>query len=81
MATTVDRNSQRSTAPKRPASHTGKWLKDLVPTAVALGIFLVLWQLFTMMPEANLPGPITTVAETWNYIVNPFFDNGGTDKG
>jgi len=34
-----------------------------------------------MTPEANLPGPITTVTETWKYIVDPFFDNGGTDKG
>lgn len=81
MATTVDRNSQRGSSPKKSSSKFGKQLKNLVPTLVALGIFIVLWQLFTLTPDANLPGPITTVAETWKYIVDPFFDNGGTDKG
>lgn len=80
MATTLDRDSQRGSSAKK-SSQGGKWLKNLVPTAIALGILLVAWQLFTISPDANLPGPITTVTETWKYIVDPFFDNGGTDKG
>ena len=29
-----------------------------------------------------MPSPITVIQETWDpYIINPFFDNGGTDKG
>jgi len=34
-----------------------------------------------MSPEATLPTPIDTITETWELIINPFFDNGGTDKG
>lgn len=81
MATTVDRDSRRSSSRKKFSPQIGKRLKNLVPTLVVLGIILVLWQLFSSTPDANLPGPITTVTETWKYIVDPFFDNGGTDKG
>jgi nitrate/nitrite transport system permease protein len=81
MATTADRDSRRSSSRKKFSLQLGKRLKNLVPTLIALGIFLVLWQLFSSTPDANLPGPITTVTETWKYIIDPFFDNGGTDKG
>ncbi|XGB43150.1 MAG: nitrate ABC transporter permease [Nodosilinea sp. LVE1205-7] len=59
----------------------GQSLQALLPPAIALLLFLALWQLFTMAPGATLPTPIRTVTETWELIVNPFFDNGGTDKG
>lgn len=81
MTTTVDRDSKRSSSPKKFSPQFGKRLKNMVPTIIALGIFLVIWQLFSSTPDANLPGPITTLTETWKYIVDPFFDNGGTDKG
>lgn len=56
--------------------------KKLLPPLLALVIFLVIWQIFTMGENPNLPSPITVIQETWNpYIINPFFDNGGTDKG
>ncbi|MBD2344071.1 nitrate ABC transporter permease [Anabaena subtropica] len=57
-------------------------LKKVVPPLVALGIFLVIWQLVCLNPDLKLPGPIETIAETWDpFIINPFFDNGGNDKG
>jgi nitrate/nitrite transport system permease protein len=56
-------------------------VQNTVPPAIALFIFLVIWQLLCMGKNPNLPGPITTIQETVNYIINPFFDNGGTDKG
>jgi len=59
----------------------GQGLQAMVPPAIALLVFLALWQLFTMAPGATLPTPIRTVTETWELIVNPFFDYGGTDKG
>jgi nitrate/nitrite transport system permease protein len=35
-----------------------------------------------MSPDSNLPSPITVFQDTWDpLIINPFFDNGGTDKG
>lgn len=80
MATTLDRNPRSSRSPQF-FSQFGKQLKNLVPTAIALGIILVIWQLFSASPDATLPGPIQTVSETWKLIIDPFFDNGGTDKG
>lgn len=56
-------------------------LKGLIPPVVALVVFLVVWQILTMSPSANLPTPIRTVQDTWELIVNPFFNYGGTDKG
>lgn len=56
-------------------------LEDLVPPIVAIAIFLVLWQLFTAIPGATLPGPIKVVQDTWILIGYPFYDRGGTDKG
>jgi nitrate/nitrite transport system permease protein len=59
----------------------GSWFKGLIPPVVALLIFLAVWQVLTMSPGANLPTPVRTVQDTWDLIVNPFFNYGGTDKG
>jgi bicarbonate transport system permease protein len=56
-------------------------LGDLIPPAIAIAIFLVLWQLFSWIPGATLPGPIRVVQETRTLIMYPFYDRGGTDKG
>ena len=56
-------------------------LGDLIPPVIAIAIFLVLWQLFSWLPGATLPGPIRVVQETWTLILYPFYDKGGTDKG
>ncbi len=50
-------------------------------SAIALLITLTLWQLLCASPQAPLPGPIKVLQDTWDLIINPFFDNGGTDKG
>ena len=78
MATTLDRRPKRS---PQSFAQLGKHLTNLIPTAIALGVILVLWQLFSANPDATLPGPVQTVSETWKLIIDPFFDNGGTDKG
>lgn len=79
-----------TTLQRRPASyanqnswfsHLQKQFPDLIPPAVALLIFLVVWQLFSWMPGATLPGPIQVVQDTWILIFWPFYDRGGTDKG
>lgn len=62
-----------------------KWgynqIKAAIPPAIAVIIFLLIWQLLTLSPEANLPSPLRTFEDTWELIVDPFFDNGGIDKG
>jgi len=56
-------------------------LGDLRPPLIAIAIFLVIWQLFSAIPGATLPGPIRVVRETWTLIIYPFYDKGNTDKG
>jgi bicarbonate transport system permease protein len=58
-----------------------KLLPDLVPPLVAIAIFLLVWQIFSLTPGATLPGPIKVVQETWILIGWPFYDRGGIDKG
>lgn len=48
---------------------------------IAIVIFLAVWQLLCLSPEASLPGPIKVVNDTWELIIDPFFNNGGTDVG
>ena len=62
-------------------SRLKKLLPDLVPPLIAIAIFLLVWQIFSMVPGATLPGPIKVVQETWILIGWPFYDRGGIDKG
>ncbi|KJH72756.1 nitrate ABC transporter permease [Aliterella atlantica] len=56
--------------------------KKIIPPVAAIAIFLIIWQLLTLGESPNIPAPLTVLQETWDpYIINPFFDNGGTDKG
>ena len=73
------RNKKRNGQQKAIASFVRK---KVIPPLLALAVFLAIWQLLTMGEKPNLPSPITVIQETWDpYIINPFFDNGGTDKG
>lgn len=58
-----------------------KQFPDLLPPLIAIAIFLVIWQLFSMTPGATLPGPVKVIQDTWILILYPFYDRGGTDKG
>jgi nitrate/nitrite transport system permease protein len=55
--------------------------KKIIRPLVAIAVLLVIWQILCSSPTSSLPGPIKAVQESWNLIINPFFDNGGTDKG
>jgi len=75
---------KRSATPKldnKLLSSLQKKIPDLIPPAIAITIFLVLWQLFSWIPGATLPGPIQVIQDTWLLILYPFYDKGGTDKG
>lgn len=83
MTAELDQGSKNRAASRRSSvlSGLGKRAKNLWPPLIALGVFLVVWQLACSSPDANLPGPIQVISETWDLIIDPFFDNGGTDKG
>jgi nitrate/nitrite transport system permease protein len=55
--------------------------RKVVAPLIAVAVFLVIWQLLTLSPDANLPSPIKVVEQTWELIINPFFDKGATNKG
>ncbi|AFY89025.1 MULTISPECIES: nitrate ABC transporter permease [Chroococcidiopsis] len=78
MTATLDR-SRKSLQQKAIAKFIAK---KVIPPIVAIAIFALIWQLLTMSGILALPSPIEVIQETWDpYIINPFFDNGGTDKG
>lgn len=64
-------------------SNLQKWFPDVIPPLVAILVFLVVWQLFTLNPESTLPGPIKVLQESWTKIFWPFAypDREGTAKG
>lgn len=79
MTATLESRSRKSLQQKAIAKFVAK---KLIPPIVAIAIFSVIWQLLTMSGILALPSPIAVIQETWDpYIINPFFDNGGTDKG
>jgi nitrate/nitrite transport system permease protein len=52
-----------------------------VPPLVVIAIGLVLWEMICNRPGATLPPPSKVLSDTWELIVDPFFDRGGLDKG
>lgn len=56
--------------------------RKIVAPIIAIAIFLTIWQILSAGENPNLPAPLTVLKDTWDpLIVNPFYDNGGTDKG
>jgi bicarbonate transport system permease protein len=56
-------------------------LDDILTPLVTAIVLLIIWQIFSSLPGANLPSPVRVVQETWVLILYPFYDRGGTDKG
>jgi nitrate/nitrite transport system permease protein len=55
--------------------------RAVIPPVIVLGLILVAWQLLCSAPGSSLPAPSKVVADSWDFIVDPFYDNGGVDKG
>jgi nitrate/nitrite transport system permease protein len=60
---------------------SNKKTRKIVAPLIAISVILVIWQILTLSPDANLPSPIKVVEQTWELIINPFFDKGATNKG
>ncbi|HEX4916303.1 MAG TPA: nitrate ABC transporter permease [Limnobacter sp.] len=56
-------------------------LGKLVPPVVIMALLLLIWEILCSQEGARLPSPSKVVSDTWELIVNPFFNNGGTDVG
>lgn len=53
----------------------------VVPPLMTIGFLLLLWQMLCGQEGSSLPPPSKVLSDTWELIVDPFFDNGGTDVG
>jgi nitrate/nitrite transport system permease protein len=60
---------------------SNKKTRKVVAPLLAIAVLLIIWQLLTLSPDANLPSPIKVVQQTWELIIDPFFDKGATNKG
>jgi nitrate/nitrite transport system permease protein len=54
---------------------------DALPPLLAVAALVAVWEALCSGPDASLPPPSRVIAETWELIVDPFFDRGGIDKG
>ena len=53
----------------------------VIPPVIVIGLILFVWQLLCSAPGSSLPAPTKVVSDAWEFIVDPFYDNGGVDKG
>jgi len=53
----------------------------MLPPAIVIALSLVAWELLCGKTGATLPPPSRVINDAWDLIVDPFFDNGGLDKG
>lgn len=53
----------------------------VIPPLIVLALLLLAWQLLCSSPTSNLPSPLKVLDDTWDFIIDPFYDNGGVDKG
>lgn len=81
MTARSSRSNLMSSLPTQILTQLRKQAADAVPPMIALLIFLVIWQILCSGPKAPLPAPLTVISETWDLIIDPFFDRGDTDKG
>ncbi|MBA4725943.1 MAG: nitrate ABC transporter permease [Pseudomonas sp.] len=64
------------------ARRSGRYaVQQLVPPLVILLLLGVIWEMLCSGADAALPPPSQVIAETWELIVDPFYDNGGNDVG
>jgi nitrate/nitrite transport system permease protein len=73
--------------PKRPPFR-GRLLNKLrtiaanvIPPVVVIALALLVWELICRKAGATLPPPSRVIKDTWELIVDPFFDRGGIDRG
>ncbi|NJN30285.1 MAG: nitrate ABC transporter permease [Synechococcales cyanobacterium RM1_1_8] len=69
--------------PRFPAIAQGaiEFGKRTAISAVAIALLLLLWELLCSGESPALPPPSRVFSDTWDLIIDPFFDNGGTDVG
>jgi len=53
----------------------------LVPPVICIAVLIGIWELLCRQAGASLPPPSKVFSDTYELIVDPFFNNGGNDVG
>jgi nitrate/nitrite transport system permease protein len=53
----------------------------VLPPILFLALLLTIWEIACSSPGATLPPPSKVLADTWELIIDPFYDKGNLDKG
>ena len=72
---------KQTPAIKRLTSRFRQFGERAIPPVVVIGLVLLIWELACRRAGSALPPPSTVLSDTWELIVDPFFDRGGIDKG
>jgi nitrate/nitrite transport system permease protein len=71
----------KPTLKSRIASASTAIAARVLPPALVIALLLAIWQILCSKAGATLPPPSKVVSDAWGLISDPFFDNGGLDKG
>src|SRR5258705_5248872 len=63
------------------ATKAGNIASRVVPPVVVIAVALLIWELLCRRAGSTLPPPSRVLSDTWELIIDPFFDRGGLDKG
>lgn len=58
-----------------------KQVKSIAAPAFGIALILFIWHLLSLQPETSLPSPYKVIIDTWDLIIDPFFNKGGNNKG
>jgi nitrate/nitrite transport system permease protein len=81
VATVVPLELKRPPLTSRLTTRLGIVAANVVPPAVMFALVLLVWEIACRKAGATLPPPSKVIADTWELIVDPFYDRGGLDKG
>ena len=80
-ATIVPIGIKRPSMSSRALALLAGFAARVIPPVVVIALCLILWEVLCSKPGASLPPPSRVLEETWELIVDPFYDRGGIDKG
>jgi nitrate/nitrite transport system permease protein len=72
---------KRGTFASRLLVRLGDVAVHVVPPIIVIVLGLAIWEMLCRKAGATLPPPSKVLNDTWELIVDPFFDRGGLDKG
>jgi nitrate/nitrite transport system permease protein len=80
-AKVVALDPKRSPFAGRAVARARAMATRMVPPAFVIALTLGMWELLCRRTGSTLPPPSKVLVDTWELIVDPFFDRGGLDKG